>query len=39
VVVLLQLLGAILGVLQGALALRILVIGLRDPGLAVNVHG
>jgi multiple antibiotic resistance protein len=36
---LLQLLGAVLGVLQVALALRILLIGLRDLGLAVNLHG
>ncbi len=36
---LLQLLGAVLGVLQVALALRILWIGLRDLGLAVNLHG
>jgi multiple antibiotic resistance protein len=36
---LLQLFGAVLGVLQVALALRILLIGLRDLGLAVNLHG
>jgi multiple antibiotic resistance protein len=36
---LLQLLGAVLGVLQVALALRILAIGLGDVGLRVDLHG
>ena len=36
---LLQLLGAVLGVLQVALALRILLVGWRDLGLVVDLHG